>query len=159
MLDLRNIGPQGVLDKPNVFSHSVTLGLKMRESPNRGMRYKPEVHVSPQKYGKCYVCVNSIIFWGEDGKMQKHVIWCMFSHKTPKEQHVTPALDKLQLSPPKQRIQFCFWLLRHWIEMRKILHLTSASFLMTKICIKKFLEIFGQFICQTKFYVLLILRW
>ena len=37
--------------KLNVFSHSVTLNLKFGEGPNRGMRYKLEVCVSPPEYG------------------------------------------------------------------------------------------------------------
>ena len=35
----------------NVISHRVTLILKLRQGPNRGMRYKLEVRVSLREYG------------------------------------------------------------------------------------------------------------
>ena len=53
---------QGVLYRPNLISHSATLYLQLRESPNRGMRYKLEVRVSLREYGRmpltlCPVCL------------------------------------------------------------------------------------------------------
>ena len=35
----------------DVFSHRVTLNLELRQGPNRGKRYQPEVHVSLTEYG------------------------------------------------------------------------------------------------------------
>ena len=35
----------------NVISHRVTLNLKLRQGPNRGMSYKPDVRVSLREYG------------------------------------------------------------------------------------------------------------
>ena len=48
MLDSRKTGVRYTL---NVISHSVTLNLKLKEGPNRGMSYKLEVRVSPREYG------------------------------------------------------------------------------------------------------------
>ena len=47
MLDIRETG---VHYKRNVFFHSVTLNLKLREDPKWGMHYKPEVRVSLREY-------------------------------------------------------------------------------------------------------------
>ena len=51
----KNRGCDAVRYKPNVFSHSLTLDLKMRNGPKRGMRYKPEVRVSPWEYSACWI--------------------------------------------------------------------------------------------------------
>ena len=47
MLDLSKTGGTA---KPDVISHSVTLDLKMKDGLKWGIRYKPELHVSPQEY-------------------------------------------------------------------------------------------------------------